>query len=138
MRDGDRRNTAQGLHRSDAPIVDEADAIPQNVAGGGTNVERPLGDRELRLRPYADELRPFHIKLILVSSLHLLQRGPLLPGRGHELPVILADSAVFGWKDGVGVLYAASDADVFGHGSRLQQGSDSLDRIRLFRLLIGS
>ena len=43
----DRGNTAQSLNPGDSIAIDEANAVPENVAGAGLNQESTLADGEL-------------------------------------------------------------------------------------------
>jgi hypothetical protein len=45
--DGNRGNTTQSLNPGDRIWVDEANAVPENVAGAGLNQESALTDAEL-------------------------------------------------------------------------------------------
>ena len=45
--DGNRGNTTQSLNPGDRIVIDEADAVPQNIAGAMLDQESTLADGEL-------------------------------------------------------------------------------------------
>jgi hypothetical protein len=49
--DCDRGNTAQSLNPGDGVVIEEANAVPQNVTGAGSNQEATLTDCELWFGP---------------------------------------------------------------------------------------
>ena len=91
--DGDRRQTAAPLNRGDRVVVDEADAIPEHVAGWGLDEVGLLTDSKTRLRGKSAQTRLDGLDGVAVLTAELGERGPALALMSDVLPLVLADQA---------------------------------------------
>ncbi len=107
---GNPCQSAKRLHDGDRGLIQEADAVPQDVASRGAQDQRPLPDREggKGADPHQPLLQPS--ERVEVGLAHDRQRGPGLAGRIHVLPVILTDQAPCRSRLRVRVLAAAGGA----------------------------
>src|SRR6266567_3128471 len=112
MRDRDCRQPtalAQRLHRR---IVDQADAVPHDVAHGRLRDQRALADRHLWPCRDLKEARLEVLDDVPPTLRHqLLEGGPLLAIPADVLPLVLADRAVLRRRLARRVLHAARAAD---------------------------
>src|SRR5262245_35288617 len=76
----------------DRRIVDHRHAVPQQIASGRPDQQRPLADRERRLRSHAQQVH-LGAHLVVVLLAQAVKRGPALPGPADVLPLVLADRA---------------------------------------------
>lgn len=102
-------------------VVEQGDAVPQDVAMRGAHEQRPLPDRERRFHADADE-----VGLLLAQHHGVLpgevgHGGPLLPIPPDILAFVLADRAVSRWPTCVGVLDATGHTDPSWHCHTLLQ-----------------
>src|SRR5581483_2482293 len=91
-------------------------AVPQHVAVGRLDQQRPLADGELGLGADADDAGLVLAEGIEAGGGEALQRGPGLPGERDELALLLADRAIRRRSGARRVLRAAGGADVGWHG----------------------
>ena len=112
VRDRDLGNPAQFLHPRDRRVVDQPDAIPQNVPPRRLDQERALADAELRLG--VDRVEPglFLLDDVLVRRPEVLERRPLLAVGIDVLPLVLADRAMRRGPRRLGELRPAGDAEI--------------------------
>src|SRR5262249_8800003 len=94
VRDRDLRDPAQLLDPRDRRLVDQPDAVPEEVAFGRLDQEGPLADAELRLG--IDRVEPlfFLLDRVPVRPAEALERRPLLTVRADVLPLVLANRAM--------------------------------------------
>src|SRR5439155_24586452 len=107
MRDGDRRHTAERGDRRDKLVVDERDAVPEDVAAWGLDEECPLPDREARLAADPGQARLLLADLGAVPGAELRERRPALALPAHVLALVVADRATRRRLLALGVLDAA-------------------------------
>src|SRR5205085_12429354 len=118
MRDRDRGNPAACLDRSDRLVVDQGDAVPEEVPGGRLDEERALADRERRVGPDPSQPGLLLLDAVAMAGPQLLERRPALAVRRHPLALVLADRARVRRLRALGVLEAARRADKGGHAGR--------------------
>src|SRR5579872_2702355 len=93
--DCDRGNTAECLNSGDGVVIEEANAIPQNITGAGLNQKSTLTDGELWFRLDAPNFRALLIERIVICGSQILQSRPLLPLQSDELALVFAYRAAF-------------------------------------------
>jgi hypothetical protein len=77
VRDRDRADAAELANFVDGGVVDQRDAVPQEVALWRADEERTLANGERRLRSYSDETEIL-AHLVLVRLAKLIKGSPLL------------------------------------------------------------
>src|SRR5262249_6975022 len=87
MRDDDAVDAAAGLEGRDAVAGDQAEALPQDVAGVGRQMERPLVDGEGRREPDAEQ-SGLVLEPEAVPGAERLVRRPGLALPADILPVV--------------------------------------------------
>src|SRR5690606_4461429 len=102
-------------HARHRPVVDQGDAVPEQVAAGRTHQQRALADREARLGTDPEQAFGLRLDAVAVRAAQRLERGPLLPAAADVLALVLADRAAVGLARRVGELGATGDADEAGH-----------------------
>ena len=112
VRDRDLGDPAQLLHLLNRRVVQEPDAVPQDVAALRLDQERPLADPELRLG--VDRVEPVLLLLddIPVRRPQVLERRPLLAVGVDVLPLVLADGTSRRGLIRLGELRPAGDAEI--------------------------
>ena len=96
VRDRDRGNPAQLLDLGDDLVVDQAQAVPKDVAVLVLDQECPLADGEVRLDGQAAEPLLLLLPDDVMALRQRLQRRPFLPALRHPLALVLADRATGG------------------------------------------
>ncbi|MFN2627632.1 MAG: hypothetical protein ABR569_03220 [Gaiellaceae bacterium] len=110
MRDRDRVEAAPALDLGRRFIVEQRDALPEEVGLAVRDEQRSLADRELRLR--ADARQPAIVAdPVAVIDAQLLKRRPALPLLRNVLACVLADRAALRWRAGLRKLRPARAAD---------------------------
>ena len=115
VRNGDSPDAAQAIHGRNRRLVNQADAVPQQVALRRLHQQRPLPDGKAGLRANAGQPWFFRFDDIVMISLQISQCRPLLPLPAHVLPLILADGAVRRCTLGGGELRTAGLTYKMGH-----------------------
>ena len=111
VRDRDRGDPAELLDPRAELVVEERDAVPEDVAAPRRDEERALADREARLAADPEEARPLLADLGAVVAPQLLERRPALAVATDVLPFVLADRAARRRLGSLGELASAGDAD---------------------------
>ena len=116
MRDRDPAEPARRLDHPHRRIVDQADAVPEQVPSRtvlrrGRHQERPLPDRKARLR--ADPEQPVTLgpHRQPMPAPERLERGPPLPAPAHELALVGAHRTDLERPLARRKLHATGDAD---------------------------
>jgi len=93
MRMGDRDggDAAETAHDLDRGVIDERDAVPEDVAAWRAQQQRALTDGKLRHRADADQAGLVLPVAVEMPAREGIERGPLLPAGRHELTLVLAD-----------------------------------------------
>src|SRR5215813_3860424 len=82
MRDSDGAQSAECVDQGDRGIIDQRDAIPQDVPLKRTQKQRALPDGELRLRADADEAGLILPEPVEMRDPEPFERRPRLPAGG--------------------------------------------------------
>ena len=109
-------NAAESANRCDGRIVNQTDAVPQNIPGRSLDEIRLLPDGNLRLGANSREVRRDRAQNVFMFGAHFSERRPHLTFEIDILPIIFADTAMRGLVRRRGILCAACDANVFVHG----------------------
>src|SRR3954452_22406620 len=91
VRDGDRRQTTPLLDLVDRVVVDEADAVPQDIADRGLDEVGLLTNGKARLRGKSGQTRCDRFDRVAVLAAQLGEGGPALPLMTDVLALVLAD-----------------------------------------------
>src|SRR5690242_14112092 len=97
----------------DGCVVNQRNAIPQQIARGRFNQQRALADGESRRGSKASQSRLFGLTGVGVRFAQVFQRGPRLSIESHVLPFIAANGAGGRRFVTLRVLRAARTANVF-------------------------
>ena len=100
VRDRDRLNAAQTIEQIDGGVVDQRDALPQDVARRRACQDCPLPDTEGRRGLDRHKSRCETAEFVAVGAAQLFQRGPGLARCGNELSLVGASRARIGWTIG--------------------------------------
>ena len=98
--DRDGAQSAQAVDQRLGRGVEQGDAVPQHVPGGGGEQEGALVDGEGRHGLQAEQAGLVAVPGVAVGPGQLVPRGPGLALRRDELPLVLADRAVLRWRGG--------------------------------------
>ena len=118
VRDGDRGQAAQRAHDVDRRVVQQRDAVPQDVARRGAKEERALADGEARLRADPVQPRLQSLKGVAVRPPKLGEREPALAAGADVLPLVHAHRARVRRRVGGRELGSAGGAEIRLHGDR--------------------
>jgi hypothetical protein len=91
MRDRDRPNTSARPDFRDRVVLEQRNAIPQQISCGRLHQQSALSNGEFRFRSDAEKLRRLFFDTVAMMPRQLLQRRPPLPVVANELPFVLAD-----------------------------------------------
>src|ERR1700676_4833432 len=95
VRDGNCGDTPEFLDSADGLVVEERDAVPEDIAMRRLDQEAALPYGEFRLSPDREDVVLALFDRIAVPLAKLCGRGPLLPIEANELALVLADWAGF-------------------------------------------
>ena len=116
MRNRDGVQAPKSLDQSDGGVVDQRDAIPQDVAFRRAQEQCALADRELGLRADADEAWLVLAEPVVMRNSEPFERCPRLPLGRDVLALVFADRALNRWNVTRRILCAAGSADECRHG----------------------
>jgi hypothetical protein len=111
VRDRDRIEAARRPDVRADLVVEERDAVPQDVPAGRADEQRALADREARLAADPDEPRRLLADLGAVVTAELVERRPALAVPADVLALVLADGTARWRLRALGELDAAGEAD---------------------------
>ena len=111
VRDGDRSQPSGIRNRFDRFVVEQRDAVPEQIASGCPHQKRALPDRELRVRREAEQVGLFVRAPIAVALAKFAESSPLLPVEPDVLPLVQADRALRWRRFGRRELGSAGHAD---------------------------
>jgi len=94
MRNRDGAQSAKPIDDSNGGVINQRDAIPQDVTFRRAQQQRTLADGKLRRRADADQARFVLAESIVVRNPQPLQRCPRLPLGRDELALVFAHRAV--------------------------------------------
>jgi len=109
--DRDRGDPAELLDTAADLVVEERDAVPEDVSARRLDEERALADREVRSRADARQPRLLLADVGAVVAPELLECRPLLAGPADVLALVLADGTARRWLCALGELAPTGDAD---------------------------
>jgi len=109
--DGDGREASERAHRLDRGVVEQADAIPQDVPARRLHQQGALADGEGWSGADAGQAGLKRADFIGVSLLQFGQGGPFLAVEADVLALVQADGTGGGWLGGGGELSAAGFTD---------------------------
>src|SRR3546814_2430781 len=93
MRDRNRADAAGFAHACHGVVIDQRDAVPQQVAARRTHQQRALADREAWLGADAEQAFGLRFDAVAMRVAQRFERGPLLPAAADVLALVLADRA---------------------------------------------
>src|SRR6478672_9115059 len=96
MRNCDGVQSAKPVDQSDRGVIDQRDAIPQDIPLRRAKKQSALADRELRLRADPDEPRLVLAESVVVRNPEPLERCPRLALGRDVLALVFADGALNG------------------------------------------
>src|SRR5215217_3863478 len=111
MRNRDGEQPAKPVDQSNRGVIDQRDAIPQDIPLRCAKEQSALADRKLGLRADADEPRLVLAETVVMRNSEPLQRGPRLALRRDVLALVFADRALSRWSVARRILCAAGTAD---------------------------
>src|SRR6266536_1510277 len=91
MRNRDRANTAARVHFADGFLVQQCNAIPEQISAGGLQEQCALADGKFRLRADPQKSCRFLFKAVVMISRQTFERRPFLATMTHKLPLIFAN-----------------------------------------------
>src|SRR5213595_22421 len=91
MRNRDGADAAACVYLGDCFVVQQRDAIPEQISSGRLQKQSALADRKFRFGADAQKLRRFLFDAVVMISPYLLERRPFLAGVTDELPFIFAN-----------------------------------------------
>ena len=98
MRNRDGVQSAKPVDQGDRGVIDQRDAIPQDVAFRRAQEQCALADGELRLRADADEAWLVLAEPVVMRNPEPFQRCPRLPLGRDVLALVFADGALSRWS----------------------------------------
>src|SRR3546814_14939334 len=97
-------------HACHGVVIDQRDAVPQQVAARRTHQQRALADREAWLGADAEPAFGLRFDAVAMRVAQRFERGPLLPAAADVLAIVLADRATVRLARTVRELRAAGGA----------------------------
>ena len=116
VRNGDGGDPAERIHQIDGRVVDQRDAIPQHIAMRRAHQQGALADGEIGQRADAVQIRLVPPPAVKERAAHFGQRGPGLPRRRQELPLVQTDRTGLRRRVRGRILGAAGRTDERRHG----------------------
>src|SRR5215510_4378308 len=110
MRDRDGAQPAKPVDQGDRGVIDQRDAIPQDIPLSCAKEHGALADRELALRADPDQPRLVLAESVVARNPEPLQRRPRLALGRDVLALIFADGALSRWGVTRRILRAAGTA----------------------------
>ena len=93
MGNGDGSDAAARFHFGDDFIVEQRNAIAEEISATRLQEQCALADRELRLAADAEKLRRLIFEAVAMIGGQAFQRRPLLAAVMNKLPLIFANCA---------------------------------------------
>src|SRR3977135_1862789 len=116
MRNRDGVQSAKPVDQGDRGVIDQRDAIPQDIPLRCAKEQSALADRELGLRADPDEPRLVLAESVVVRNPEPLERCPRLALGRNVLALVFADGALSRRSVTRRILCAAGTADECRHG----------------------
>src|SRR6478735_12055394 len=86
MRNRDGANAAASIYLGDCLVVQQRDAIPEQISSGRLEKQSPLADRKFRFSADAKKLRRFIVEAVVMIRRKPFERRPFLAGVTDKLP----------------------------------------------------
>jgi hypothetical protein len=115
MRYRDRADAAARVDLRDCSIVQQRDAIPEQISRWGLHKQSALADGKFGLGANAKEVPRFFFKTVLMIGCEAFECGPFLAAMAHKLPFILANRTAERRLRRLGKLRSALYADEILH-----------------------
>src|SRR5438128_3702919 len=93
MRNGDGVDAPARVHFRDRFVVQQRNAIPEEISAGRLQEQCALTDGKFRFGADPEKLRRFVFEAVMMIYRQLFERRPLLTSVTNELPLIFADGA---------------------------------------------
>jgi hypothetical protein len=115
MRDCNRTDAAARVDFGSGLVVEEGDAIPEQISSWRLQEQSALANRKFRF--CADPEKPwrFLFESVMVISRQPFERRPFLASVTNKLPFILANRTALRWSGAFSKLRSALDADKIFH-----------------------
>ena len=91
MRDRDGADTAACVYLGDCFVIQQRDAIPEQISSRRLEKQSPLANRKFRFGADSEKQRRFIFDAVVMISREPFERRPFLAGMTDELPVVLAN-----------------------------------------------
>ena len=91
MRNRDGADAAACVYLGDCFVVQQRDAIPEQISSGRLQKQSALAYRKFRFSADAEKLRRFLFDAIVMISREPFERRPFLAGVTDELPFVFAN-----------------------------------------------
>ena len=91
MRNRDGADAATRIYLGDCFVIQQRDAIPEQISSRRLQKQSALGNRDFRFSADPQKLRRFLFDAVVMISAQLLERCPFLASVTDELPFILAN-----------------------------------------------
>src|SRR3546814_17274172 len=111
MRERNRADLAGFAHACHGVVIDQRDAVPQQVAARRTHQQRALADREAWLGADAEQAFGLRFDAVAMRVAQRFERGPLLPAAADVLALVLADRTTVRLARAIDKLGPAGGAD---------------------------
>ena len=126
VRDGDSAETAARFDFGNALVVEESNAIPEQISSGRLEQQSALADCKFRFGADAQKQWRFLFEAIVMISREPFERRPFLTGVPNELPFIFANKTVPWRIGGFGKLRSALHANKVFHEKNCSAQSASV------------
>jgi hypothetical protein len=87
----DRTDAAARVHFGDCSIVQQRDAIPEQISGRRLHKQRALADRKFGFGANAEKSRRFFFDTVSMIGCETFKCSPFLTAVADKLPFILAN-----------------------------------------------
>jgi hypothetical protein len=94
MRYRDRTDAAAGVDLCDCSIVQQCDAIPEQIPSRRLHKQSALADSKFGFGANAEKSRRFFFETVSMIGCQTVKRGPFLAAMAYKLPFILANRTV--------------------------------------------
>src|SRR5215470_18608453 len=115
MRYRDRADPAARVYFCDCSIVQQRDAIPEQISRWRLQEQRSLADGKFGFGANAEKSVRFFFETVSMIGCETFQCGPFLPAMVNKLPFVLTNRAAKRRLGGLGKLRSALHADEILH-----------------------
>ena len=111
MRNRDRADTAARVHLGNRVVVEESDAIPEQISSGRLQKQSTLAYRKFRFGADPQKAWRFFFQAVVMISRQPFERRPFLASVTNKLPFISANGTAWRRPDCLRKLRSALHAD---------------------------